>query len=773
MEQKINDKMNEVKEAAEALKAAAAAIASVCDGAFAEDYQGFNKADASFGHYIASIPADDWTPEQCGVVREILRKYHGQLSDHGIDWNALPHVKVSIDVVSRKSALKTFKEQQKKVDADKEEKDYKEGKISKHQFIHLKNRVMVELVNKDLIALSSPYDSNLVAAIRSLPMKKWNGSDKTWHIGTASAKKFMDVIFNQFNVLADDITLKWLNDNSVEKVDQKEESFNIKYEDGKFIVSFPYSAEINNKMKSIPGRRWDGKREVNEIIVSLISIQALYGIATLYNWKISHEAEVVMNTFVETSKKKLQDSVVVDVDFDLAPDFGKKAGLSLRPFQKAGVSYAIKTGKTFIGDDVGLGKTVQALAAVSVKNTFPCLIVCPKAVKLNWRNEIRRWTDNSFMLLNGKSIIGSEDFVIINYDILNKHQDSLIAHGFKSIILDESHFIKNSKAQRSKIVMEIGKKIDMKICLTGTAVMNRPIELVNQLIFLDKINEFGGFWSFVKTFCDAHQTKYGWDMNGSSNLDQLSKMLRSTCYIRREKRDVAPELPELQRSFIPMELNDKSSYKSALSDVIGWMKQNKKDKSVSKNQYLTEALVRIEGLKQIVVKHKLDSAVDWINGWLEESDRKLVVFASHRNVQQELMERLSDWNPARIHGDDKDEVRESNRMKFWDNDSCKVIICSLAAGGTGINLQCASDLAFVEFGWHSAIHDQAEGRIHRIGSKAESINTYWLFADETFDDDIINLIDSKRSVVDAINKGESMVGESVNVVEWFEKIFNL
>lgn len=767
MERKIN---HEVKLAAEALKSAAAAIASVCDGAFSEDRVGFNKSDASFGHYIASIPSDDWTPEQCGVVREILRKYSGQLSGHGIDWNSLPNVKVSIDGASRKSSLKLFKEQQKKVDSDKEEKDYREGKITCHQFVHLKERVIVEVVDKDWIELFSPYNSILVSMIRGLPNRKWNG--KAWYIGASSAKKFMDTIFNQFNVLANDKALKWLNDNSIDNMKKEAKSFNIEFKGGKFIVSFPYSPEINVKMQSVPGRKWNADSKTNEVTVSVAGIQALYGIATLYNWKISHEAQILMNSFIESSKKNLDDSRATDIEFDPIPNFGKN-GLSLRPFQKAGVAYAIKNGKTFIGDDVGLGKTVQAIASVVAKDAFPSLIVCPKAVKLNWRNEIRRWTDNSISLLNGKSTIGSENFIIINYDILNKHKDSLMSHGFKSIILDESHFIKNSKAQRSKIVVEIGKKIDMKICLTGTAVINRPIELVNQLSFLDKLKDFGGFWGFAKRYCGAQQTKYGWDMTGHSNLDELSDILRATCYIRREKRDVAPELPELQRSFVPVELKDMVGYRNALDNIISWMRKNKEDKSISRTEYSTMALTKIEGLKQIVAEYKFDSTIEWINNWLEESGRKLVVFANHRNIQQKLMDGLTDWNPARIHGDDNDDVRESNRTKFWNDDSCKVIVCSLAAGGTGINLQCASDLVFVEFGWHSAIHDQAEGRIHRIGSKAESINTYWLFADDTFDKDIIDLIEDKRGVVDTINKGEVLVDGNVNLVSWFEKIFNI
>lgn len=330
------------------------------------------------------------------------------------------------------------------------------------------------------------------------------------------------------------------------------------------------------------------------------------------------------------------------------------------------------------------------------------------------------------------------------------------------MVLDESHYIKNRKAQRSTACVDLSKapSLKLRLALTGTPVLNRPEELLNQLSYLGRLNDLGGFWGFAKRYCDAREGRHGWDFSGAAYLEELGERLRSSCFVRREKKDVAKELPPLVRTTVAMELDDMAAYRAAEQDVIGWLREQKAARAAAagkdtfdEGSYSVAALAKIEGLKQLTVKHKLDSCIEWVRNFCE-SDGKLVVFAHHRDVQKALLANLSEFNPAKISGDDTDEGRAAEIKRFWDDPACKLMVASLKAGNVGINLQVASSVAFVEFGWTSADHDQAEARCHRIGTEASSVNSYWLAASGTFDEGLIDIIQSKREIVETINSGE-------------------
>jgi len=469
-------------------------------------------------------------------------------------------------------------------------------------------------------------------------------------------------------------------------------------------------------------------------------------------------------------------------------------GGELLPFQKAGVKYASESKACFIADEMGLGKTVQSLIAAEALSAFPLCVICPASVKLFWEREIRKWLPHRTVCVKRGRINyndeGKADIVILNYDILEARLKELSAIPFRGLILDESHFIKNRRAKRSQAALALSQlnTLELRLCLTGTPLLNRPVELVNQLRILKKLKEFGGFWYFVKRYCNAHQTRWGWDMSGAAHLDELATLLRQTCMLRRRKEDVLRELPDKRRVFVPMELTDPSKYYEIEADFLKWVEERaieeadflasiahlpeeeqRKAKAIRANSAIARALraeqlVRIEALKQVAAEEKLESVINWIREFLM-SEEKLVIFAHHRW----LVERLSEeFKCPKIIGEQGTKIRQAAIDAFQRGD-CSLIVCSLRAGGIGITLSAASNVAFCELGWTPAVMNQAEDRLHRIGQKS-AVTAWYLLAPETIEEDIMSLIDEKRQIINAAIEAkevrkEEMISELINRIK--------
>ena len=246
----------------------------------------------------------------------------------------------------------------------------------------------------------------------------------------------------------------------------------------------------------------------------------------------------------------------------------------LRDFQRAGADYiARNSGGVLMADEMGLGKTIQALAAVESRERFPLLIVCPAVVKYNWYHESVKWLGHrSINVMDGSSEMVFSEIVIINYDLLERRLADLDSVEWHTIIFDESHYLKNYKATRTKAATQLAAHAGSRILLSGTPILNRPQELISQLIIMDKLHLFGGFWPFVNRYCAAKQTRHGWDLSGAANLEELNRILRESCMIRREKREVLDELPEKTRADLWVNINNRPEYLKAESDLIAYLK---------------------------------------------------------------------------------------------------------------------------------------------------------------------------------------------------------
>jgi len=540
-----------------------------------------------------------------------------------------------------------------------------------------------------------------------------------------------------------------------------------------------YDPDAVAAVRSISGRKWDATAKVNTFPVNEATIPALADLVERFGYEVVGELPDPKQ-IVEAIAARVEASTATDADIEV-----EGLGGELLAFQKAGVAYAASNGSLLIGDDMGLGKTVQALAALQVRQAFPALIVVPAVVKLNWKREAEKWLPGrKVVVLTGRNgnaePLASYDIVVINYDIVADRLTELAEIDWQAIVADESHYLKTAKAKRTKAVKQLAKGIEFKIMLTGTAVLNRPVELASQLDILGRLDEFGGFWHFAKRYCAAVNNGYGWDFSGASNLPELHEKLRQTCYIRRTKDQVLTELPAKRRATVPMALSDRAEYDRVEADLrafietkvaadadfaalIADLEPDEQADAIAaevedRNRRSEQAaiLAKINALRQTTARLKLDSVADWIADF-QASGRKLVVFGHHREIVDGLANR---FGCDSITGATSVEARQAAVDRFQSDPDASLLVCNIAAGGVGITLTAASDVAFVELPWRPGDVDQAEDRCHRIGQH-DSVTAWYLLAEDTMDEDMAELLDEKRAVVEATIDGREAASTSI------------
>jgi SNF2 family DNA or RNA helicase len=541
----------------------------------------------------------------------------------------------------------------------------------------------------------------------------------------------------------------------------------VEIEGNNFIISFTYDPTLVEAVKKLPVRKYDGahKRWIVPNIAE--NVEPLGNLIQGFAFEIDEYVYLALDEAIERYEANLEASTASEADLEVPG-----LAMELYPFQKAGVAYAVKNGKVFIADEMGLGKTVQAIATIQKLNAYPAIIVCPASLKFNWEKEWNTWLpDRKVAVWNGKG--DPAEVVIINYDMLKKRLDDLQGLKAKAIVLDESHYIKTRKAQRTKAAKSLVKGIEYRFFLTGTPIVNRPIELVSQLEVMGRLNEFGGFWKFAERYCDAHYTRFGLDLSGAMNLDELNERLRGKCFIRREKKEVLKELPDKRKVTVPVDIDNRKDYDQAEMDLIEWVGKNAlKDKEflesiahlpwkereekmgewqmdAEKRAERAEHLVRIEALKQLTAKGKMKQAKEWISDFIE-SGEKLVVFATHKEIVNEV---ANEFKCHKIMGETPAIERQKIVEDFQNNPDTKLVVLNIKAGGVGITLTASSNVLFLEYPWTPADLEQAIDRTHRIGQK-DSVTAWFLVGKDTIDEEILDMLGIKQSIVSKTVSGE-------------------
>lgn len=511
---------------------------------------------------------------------------------------------------------------------------------------------------------------------------------------------------------------------------------------GKFLVArFPYDPKDVENIRRLEGRRWDSAKKEWTAWASQENINLLLS----FGFSICPKLQAIIQPL------NVKDVVVDEKALDLP---------GLYPFQLDGVKFLeARNGCGLIADEMGLGKTIQAIGWLKLHPELrPVFIVVPASLKLNWERELLKWLgeDTPVTILSGTvPNRGSlRKINIINYDILGSWMEVILASGPKAVVVDESHYIKNIKAQRTKAVRELVKACPHAIFLTGTPITNRPAEFFTTLNLLEP-REFSSWFSYVKRYCGAFQGRFGWEIGGATHTDELHERLTRTVMIRRRKEDVLKDLPAKRRHVIPMDITNRREYAAAEADLLAWLRE-KFGKGKAEKAAGAEALARFSYLKQLAAEGAFDFQVSWIKDSLD-SNGKLVIFAVHHATIDRLASELRHYNPVVVDGRVSIEGRQQAVDRFQTDPECRVFIGNIRAAGVGITLTASSNTVFCELGWTPGEHDQAEDRVHRIG-QTESVSAWYLVASDTVMTEIAELLDEKRKVLDAVLDGK-MTGE--------------
>jgi hypothetical protein len=760
------------------------------DRAQVENGVGYSKADSWIGHALAEIPEADWDTHTAYAAWHMLRKYRGQLASDGIDYDLIPVPETP--PVTLAEARETARNVAYGHRLSKRRAERRAANVPR-----------IELEGSGF-AVSFPYDEELVAAIREVSDRKWDSLRKVWYVGpkgAAGLAKWAEQFGAETTPQAQ-AALAALAEWSA--AEEAKPAKRMELHGDTVLVYFPYDGQIVDAMRGLNGR-FDRAATVWKVPVRQGA--KLVAVAREHGFHLDEALESAAEALEAKRVSAVEASKALDADLVIP---GIRSGLSLYPFQRAGIRYLLEhaNGRGIIGDEMGLGKTPQTMCAVEAADAFPCLVVVPNLVKLNWLREIDLWLPGRTITMldtskaskkvsfrrhllagGGRRVIHTNDlsaeFLVVNYDILTKMLPRFAGQRLGAVIFDEAHYLKNPKAKRTVAAKKLASIAKLRLMATGTAILNRPIELLSPLEILGRESEFGGKGGYQRRYCDAHYDSLGhWDVSGASNLAELNERLRETCYVRRDKRDVLTELPPVQRQTIELPITNREEYRRAEDDVVSWVRgEAEKDadfaatldglpleerkaamrahaQEAGKRAEAAETLRRMAALRKLTGIGKLAAVKDWVTEFLAEED-KLILFTWHvEDVQEKLIGAFPGC--ARVLAADSKERRDAEVERFQTDPNCKLIIISLNVGGVGLTITAAHHLAFVELPWRPGDVDQAEGRAYGRLNDAHGLSSYYLVGEDTFDLDMAELIDEKRAVTDAVNSGKAGAsGESI------------
>ena len=443
--------------------------------------------------------------------------------------------------------------------------------------------------------------------------------------------------------------------------------------------------------------------------------------------------------------------------------------------------------RTFLlADEPGLGKTAQALLAAEASNSYPLLVVVPNVVKTNWAREVELWTPGRTATVvhgDGKDVDAFSDVVIVNYEILDRHVGWLGRFGFKGMVVDEAHFIKNLKSERSKHVLALSRTIRatrpkaLMMALTGTPLIN-------------SIEDFRAIWQFL-----------GW-IDDKKPLSELMERLEETeltpadpgffaaarkavidmGIVRSKKVDVAADIPARRIADVPVELDDdlgrsimaaEAALSARLLERFDRVRSLKPDSSVEElirvvaHAELEESKGATTGENVFTMVRKIGQAKATLaadyTAQLARAVGKVVFFAKHIDVMDAAEAHFAKvgLKSVSIRGDQSAKARQHAIDSFDQDPETAVVVASLTAAGVGLNLQAASNVVLAELSWTSAEQTQAIDRVHRIGQSLP-VTAWRIIAAHTIDARIAELIDSKAGLAARALDGsdEDIVAES-------------
>ncbi|MEA3204395.1 MAG: SWI/SNF-related matrix-associated actin-dependent regulator of chromatin subfamily A-like protein 1 [Thermoplasmata archaeon] len=432
----------------------------------------------------------------------------------------------------------------------------------------------------------------------------------------------------------------------------------------------------------------------------------------------------------------------------------------LRPYQKEGVGYALTKRRILLADSMGLGKSLQALVAVEKAGAYPCVVVCPSAVKLGWQREVVKWVPwrSAQVVVAGRDKLQGANMTVLNPELLPRHLDELKAMRPKALILDEAHFFKNPDSQRSRNALELSRGVGLRMALTGTPIKNRREDLVHQLRILDQLEPvlhiYRGLLPHwyrpeMGPMAEPHAIRVLQGLDART----LNARLREVCMVRRTKEEVAPDLPPLTRTRIEVVPGHLKAYRQKERAMLDWVRKWH-EKYGAQAAAMEPAMTlqfrsHLTGLRREAALAKVPFAKEWVEP-LVESGERVVFFAYHKDVVARLAEGLP-GRVATITGDTPAPQRRAILDALGHYDFLVATMDSTGYGVDGIQLH-ASHVAFVELDWTPTKHEQCEGRLHRIGQE-DPVNSWYFVATNTIDRAMMEVLEAKWSDIQGVVEG--------------------
>lgn len=444
-----------------------------------------------------------------------------------------------------------------------------------------------------------------------------------------------------------------------------------------------------------------------------------------------------------------------------------------RSYQMDYLYYAVNHGNHINGSSVGTGKSLCSVLYAEMLDLFPCMVVCPASVKSGWLREWKETNpDRRVSIISTSS--PPEDFeadvIVINYDILGKRVtkengktsleirlDGMKKKSFSLVIADEIHFLKNRKSIRSKSFKKLIHKVPSVIGLTGTLIMNRPAELLNILMLIERIKEIAPddqyHHYFFERYCNMKETNFGLDISGASNIKELNRLLEECCYFQVSKRDALKELPPISENVVECEITNKRAYKKAKDDLLQFIEDKFKDEEKVEKAARAEFLVKLSTLKQLSLEGKEKFIKKWVEEWMEANEEeKLLVFASQSTILTKIAEEFKEG--LLITGGTTTKKRDEILQKFFSQKESRVLFANIGCLGTGVDglQKVCSNMAILELPPRPSDLVQVIGRLERSGQE-NPVTIQYLLSPKTIDQDLWEMLKGKKDVTDMLNKG--------------------
>lgn len=423
-----------------------------------------------------------------------------------------------------------------------------------------------------------------------------------------------------------------------------------------------------------------------------------------------------------------------------APD-----GLDYLDYQKVGIWVGAKRETCMIADEQGLGKTIQAIGISNMLGLKKILVICPAIVRINWQREISKWhvaRTPVRPLLKGtdlKLVVRDGFSSVVSYDLASRLDPrvlEMLSVSFDHIIIDEAHYLKSPKAERTRRILGVKKQgglihlAPVKTLLTGTPAPNRPHEMYTYLKKLSPQSiDNMGYMDFLRKFAKFHHDGFDIRVTGVKKPEEFSARVRANFIIRRLKSDVLSQLPP---KIFKMVIFPKDSRTCKVLT---------KEKPYNAHEILKNggalADPALPELRREMGIAKVPVCAQYIGNLLENGLNKVIVFAHHRDVVTSLGEKLNGYNPVTVLGGTN--AKESQRCvdAFQQDDNCRIFIGSAKAAGIGITLTATDTVVFVEPSWVPADNEQCIDRAHRLGQRSDHFDVHYLVVEDSLDAKIL------------------------------------